>query len=710
MKRINIYGCKISLKVVFCAAFAFLIFHYSRSQNLDSIKELAIKIEKPSDRIKFYNDWCEKIEGKALLNLAYEFLSYSNLVNSDNGRGLAYDNLGYYYQRVNLDTAIYFNKKALYFYHKDRNKEKVSRIFNELGVCYYFKGNLKKSLESYQKSYNLKTNKDISRKYALNNIALLYTKLGQKQEALKAYARLLNESPLNDKDSSFYGTVLQNTGVLYLELGNYEKAEEFLNKAVKYFNSELLLSQVKVNLGNCYMMQNQDQKALVLLMEALGPLKKLNEARFVSRVLGYLARIHMKNGNERKALSYALESLELAEKHHILENMDVNAKIISEAYERSGDYKNAMKFYRLHAQIHDSIGSENTRSQLMELSVKFESKQKDMEILKSQELINRKELQIQKQIIETRQKKRTIYITLGFSVLLMLLIFYVFRAYRQKQKANEIITAQKKEVEEQKAIIEHQKSIVEENQKEILDSIHYARRIQSALLAHSEFMSQHLPEHFVFFKPKDIVSGDFYWATKNNNFFYLAVCDSTGHGVPGAFMSLLGIGFLSEAINEKNIKMPGEVFNYVRNRFMQSVSRDGQQDGFDGILMCLNLMNGEVHYAAANNAPVIIHDHKVTHLPYNKMPVGISVKSEEFETYELKFEKGSTLYLYTDGYADQFGGSKGKKFMYKQLDELLLSIYQQDPAQQEAKLMASFEHWKGELEQVDDVCIVGIRL
>ena len=261
------------------------------------------------------------------------------------------------------------------------------------------------------------------------------------------------------------------------------------------------------------------------------------------------------------------------------------------------------------------------------------------------------------------------------------------------------------------------RALVLEKNKEMTDSINYAKIIQNTLLAQKETLIQHLPEHFVLFAPKDIVSGDFYWATEQNDKFYLAVCDSTGHGVPGAFMSLLNMGFLSEAIKEKNISEPGEIFNYVRERLIHSISKAGQQDGMDGILLCIESpspleRDGRVGitYSAANNEPILISKNKILELPKDKMPVGKGEKIDSFKTHTVTANKGDTLYLYTDGYADQFGGPKGKKFKYKPLNELLISLSQVPMETQKEKLALVLEDWKGNLEQVDDILIVGIKL
>ncbi len=225
------------------------------------------------------------------------------------------------------------------------------------------------------------------------------------------------------------------------------------------------------------------------------------------------------------------------------------------------------------------------------------------------------------------------------------------------------------------------------------------------------------------FKPKDIVSGDFYWATavgnKDRERFYLAVCDITGHGVPGAFMSLLNITFLNEAISEKGITEPGKILDHVRSRLIDNISKEGQKDGFDGILLCINCEHGKitsVSYAAANNTPLLIVEgedgdaYAYVEGNYDPMPVGLGERDKPFSTFTIDSSGLKMLYLYTDGYADQFGGPKGKKFKYKPLHELLTQVPSATMQEQYDVLNDRFEQWKGSLEQVDDVCLIGIKL
>jgi ligand-binding sensor domain-containing protein/serine phosphatase RsbU (regulator of sigma subunit) len=292
---------------------------------------------------------------------------------------------------------------------------------------------------------------------------------------------------------------------------------------------------------------------------------------------------------------------------------------------------------------------------------------------------------------------------------LLICMFYIFIRWREKRLKKENLVLEDR-VNQRTLQLKTALQQIEEKNKEITDSISYASKIQSVLLPSEKEIARSFDDVFIFFSPKDIVSGDFFWTMEKENMVYLAVCDSTGHGVPGAFMSLLNINYLNEAIAEKNLEKPGEVFDYVRKQLISSISKEGQKDGFDGILVCFDKRKNRFTYAAANNVPVLIRNGRMVEMSHDKMPVGKGEKNTPFTLFDQSFEKDDMLYLYTDGYADQFGGEKGKKFKYRQLDELLLEIYRLPASEQLAAISKKFNDWKGSLEQVDDVCIIGVRL
>ncbi len=297
---------------------------------------------------------------------------------------------------------------------------------------------------------------------------------------------------------------------------------------------------------------------------------------------------------------------------------------------------------------------------------------------------------------------------------------YLFTRWRTRQ----LLIQQKKleqTIEERTAEIVEQKELVEEKQKEIVDSINYAKRIQGALLASDNIFDENLKDYFILFNPKDIVSGDFYWASHlANGNFALITADSTGHGVPGAMMSMLNISCLNEAINERKIIDPAEILNYVRNRIIQSLSHDGSleggKDGMDCSLIDFDFKKKKITYAAANNPIWIIRKDgdgvkQIIELKSDRMPVGKHEKdSVSFTSHVFDLQKGDVVYALTDGYPDQFGGPKGKKFTYKRLKELLIENSAKSVAEQKEILNKNMQSWKGTLEQVDDILLIGVKI
>lgn len=284
---------------------------------------------------------------------------------------------------------------------------------------------------------------------------------------------------------------------------------------------------------------------------------------------------------------------------------------------------------------------------------------------------------------------------------------------------NEKITREQNIVLEQKVTertyeIVRQKEIIEQKNKDILDSIHYAKRIQRALLASDVVLKRNLPEYFVLYKPKDIVSGDFYWAQVTNNSFLLAVCDCTGHGVPGAFMSLLNISFLNETVVEKKVIQPNLILNRVRDSIINALNAEGNEeskDAMDCVLCNFDFQNMQLRFACSNNPLWIVRNKELIEFKPDKMPVGYHYTvTQSFTLQEFTLQKGDCAYLFSDGYADQFGGQLGKKFKYSQLSQLLLSINAEPLEKQKNILFETIENWRGELDQIDDICIIGVRI
>ncbi len=343
--------------------------------------------------------------------------------------------------------------------------------------------------------------------------------------------------------------------------------------------------------------------------------------------------------------------------------------------------------------MRDSIRNKETKKEALRQSLKYEYE---------------KELLIREKEQEKREEMQRIILYAIIAILILVVLFSV------------IIYNRLRITRKQSAEISRQKSLVEKKNKEIIDSINYANRIQQALLKTEEYISEHLPPHFVLFLPKDIVSGDFYWSHEVDEYMYIAVSDCTGHGVPGAFMSMLGIAFLNEICAQGKHLSPAEILDRLRYKVIEELSQTGKEgankDGMDISLAKINLTTNKIEWAGANNPLWIIRNKngeekkKLEVIKGDKQPIGLYAAMKPFKNHFINLFKGDTIYLFSDGFADQFGGAKQRKFMVRNFKKTIIDIAGESLEKQKKLLKSTFYDWKGEHEQVDDVCVVGLRI
>ncbi len=617
-----------------------------------------------------------------------------------------------YHQIVNNLNKSYSLYNSLYQSNVFlKNNQKQAELIEQMALVSYLKGKYQESFELHKKSIKLFELTNDKRKMAMAMASMAYE--GKKRN-LNGSISLMREAIQILKVNNITDglpAVIDNYGVLFELKGDLDSALYFYNSALhlkRTTSDSLGIPYSLNNIAGIYFMQGKYKEGLKIMEESNAIRKSLKDYMGLIWNEFSMGEMYINKNNYSDAAPHIRTSLKYSIDYSYPDLIARNAKYLASILSQYKKFDSAYYYFNMFHELNDSIYNANKQNQLLEMESIYESDKKSFQIkaLNDENILKQNEIE---------KKRNSLYFFIILSFILIFAGVFIYRAYNQKNKANIIIQEQKNEVEKQKQIIE-------EKQKEILDSIQYAKRIQYTLLAHDSLLKENLREkenhqsftndYFVLFKPKDIVSGDFYWATKHANHFYLAVCDSTGHGVPGAFMSLLNISFLNEAISEKGIHQPNEVLNYVRNRLIESISKDGAQDGMDGILLRLANENGviSIDYAAANNPPILLCSNTLTSLPYDKMPIGKSIKTDNFVNYKINTSAGDMLYLYTDGYADQFGGLKGKKFKYKQLNELLLANADKPVDIQKQLLTKVFDDWKGNLEQVDDVCIIGLRV
>ncbi|MCD6018366.1 MAG: protein serine/threonine phosphatase [Bacteroidetes bacterium] len=619
---------------------------------------------------------------------------------SELNSGMAYEMLAISFDYLGqLDSALLYFDHSIELLKNQKNKIFIARVYTSKANSLFLLNKNKEALMYYTKSYEifkaLKSQKDETS--SLMGIGNVYSNMKSYDLSLKYYDQAL-AFYVETKDSAFISYVLTNISEVYAAMKVFDKELEYQRRSLSIkekLGDDYGLVYSYTNMAGLMSRENKKDSALYFADKAIATSVKINNQEFLASSFQALADVHYHFNQYKEAVRYYQQALDMARKLKNSKTESSVLKLLADAQIKSGDHLGGSQSLLQFIAINDSVNSVEMQRSFNELQTQYETDKKEKEI----------------SLLNERDKKRqvVIYSIIALSLLLGLLSFVLFNRFRLKKRtANEL--------EIRNTEISKQKDIIEEKQKEITDSIHYAKRIQNTLLAHKEFVNRFIPENFILFKPKDIVSGDFYWATEYQDKFYLAVCDSTGHGVPGAFMSLLNIGFLSEAIKEKNITRPNEIFDYVRQRLIDSIGNEGQKDGMDAILICIDLAPKEnqptrtIQYAAANNEPILVNGNQLIELTKDKMPVGHGERKENFILHTIHYTPGDVLYLYTDGFADQFGGPKGKKFKYKSLNNYLLSVSKMSMEEQHSKLNHLFDEWKGNLEQVDDVCIIGIKL
>lgn len=330
------------------------------------------------------------------------------------------------------------------------------------------------------------------------------------------------------------------------------------------------------------------------------------------------------------------------------------------------------------------------------------------------------------------KERKKIYILFALNVIVFILILWYQNHFQPLVQVNEgvqriyfvcsqllvftviffIILSFRNHTEAYESELEEKNRIISLKNHEILDSIMYAKRLQDAIMPPREVIQKHLPESFILYKPKDIVAGDFYFAEQRDEYFFVAAADCTGHGVPGAFVSVVCSNALNRAVLELQLAEPGDILDKVTELVVDTFKKSGQdvKDGMDISLCAINTATGTVKWAGANNPLWMVCEGEFQEIKATKQPVGKNDLNKQFTTHLLNLAKGTLLYLFTDGFADQFGGPQGKKFKYKQLAELILSAKGLSMKQQCERLESAFMNWKGNNEQVDDVCIIGLKL
>lgn len=644
---------------------------------------------------------------------------------------------------------------------KNQNDNKVlMNAYNWTGLGYYYLGELDTAFLYYDSLLTLaeKQNDHLMALKARGNRGMVYEKKGDFVKAFEEYIYANKQAELLN-DTSFIASSNGNLGNVSIRLGKYKEALEYLNNALKYFkyNGNKIGEANQYNsLSMVYESINDSVNHEKYLLLAAEIYDQIGAKVQYSTVLINLSALEEKRGNNKKALVLAEKSLEIKREYNdqigilpLLINMsilynkeknyDASSRALDEVlsiakkegdlfyqaeamikkaglYRRTGKVEQAYDLLLDYIDLREEILGEKTQKAVAEFQEKYEAEKKQLEIDK---LI--KEKQVSTLIIEKQEtnKKILIGIILGGLLVLFILVY----AFIQKRKNNIELEARNKE-------INFQKHIVEEKNKEITDSIIYAKRIQAAILPPQKIVKQYLQESFILYKPKDIVAGDFYWMENTGDTVLFAAADCTGHGVPGAMVSVVCNNGLNRSVREHGLTDPGKILDKTREIVIQEFEKSDEdvKDGMDIALCSLkfNVPSSELsqpetkniksqtvaalQYAGANNPLWIVRNEEIIEIKANKQPIGKYDNLEPYITHTVELKKDDTIYIFSDGFVDQFGGENGKKLKAANFKKLLLSIQDENMIKQKELLDDAFEQWKGELEQLDDVCVIGVRV
>ncbi|MBK7134378.1 MAG: tetratricopeptide repeat protein [Bacteroidales bacterium] len=632
--------------------------------------------------------------------------------------------------RSSPDSAIFYGTEALKLSESLGFGKGSANANKYIGMGYYFLGNYSETINYWQQALNSfeAINDKIGVSNILSNLGALYANQGDDVKALDYHLRSLKAAE-ESKNTLRIATSMINIGVIYL---NNPKTHDL---SLKYNLSALPLSEkienndaigtASVNIGEVYFYRESYDTALFYYEKSLSAFRKSNSGN-VPYTLTNIGKVYMKSGDFKKAIEVQKEGYEIAKQSDAKLEMAQTLLGLAETYSIAKDIKSAIKTYKEASETAEEIGAKKELKQAYEgLSVSYSKMSDYSNAFKYQTLLtnikdtlyitannnkiqflelnyelDKKETLISLQDVKIKKQKftqRTFII--GF-ILAILVAIQTYRNYRRKVRTNELLAKQKAEIE-----------VINKN---LTDSINYAERIQSAMFPSKDILSENLFEYFILFKPLDIVSGDFYWFKQNNNSIFVAAADCTGHGVPGAFMSILGLTFLNELVHSAITINANEVLiklkDHVIRTLHQTQTYTSARDGMEMALFILDLETNIIQFSGARRPLYLLRDKQITEFAGDKMPLGIHDEADNsFTNKEIEIKKDDIVYLFSDGFVDQLGGPDRKTFKTKKFKDLLINNCHLSMNEQKEVLENAFEEWKSNIEQIDDILVIGIK-
>ncbi|MCC7303507.1 MAG: tetratricopeptide repeat protein [Bacteroidia bacterium] len=614
------------------------------------------------------------------------------------GLAQSYENFGMIHEGKGMyPEALRWYEKSLKLLHLKGGKG-IASVLHNMGVVYLYQGDYKNALEKFLEAarINAESKNDLGLTQNYNNIGLVHQYLKEYPSAETYFLKCM-ELAGKGGDSVNFAFAIGNLALNHYYAEDYKKYFEYSARAVRVFQNigdKVQIGNILTNNGAVYNDMGDYTKAREYFQMGANVYKELGDLRAYGAGMNNIGESYISEKNFKAALLYVEEGLKLARATGSRRDVVHAYSSLIKIYRGLGDYKKALDVQTGLIALNDSILNETKTKEMADLSARFdlEKKQQEIDFLSKERMLGEEKI--------AQKSRANILLMLGIVLFMILLGLVMYRLF-EKRKANRLL--------------EEKNKIIEEKSKDITDSINYARRIQSAIQPPPEVLRSFFPECFILQRPRDIVSGDFYWVYKYGSKVIVAVADCTGHGVPGALMSMVGLNFLEETVKEHPGRTPEDLLNLLHAKVVSALNKDVTQrssmDGMDVALICFDLAQSTFQFAGAVRPVVFVSEGRSEVIKGDRYSVG-GVKDLEtaFTGHHKAFRKGDMVYVFSDGYADQFGGDSGKKFMLRKFYQLVES-YSALPADvQEKKLLSDFESWKGKQHQTDDVLVIGIRL
>jgi serine phosphatase RsbU (regulator of sigma subunit)/Tfp pilus assembly protein PilF len=608
---------------------------------------------------------------------------------------------------TDADSKLLYSEQAIKL-AEELNINPVRSIVLK-GCSYLNSGKLASALECFMKAADYYKEANSNKGLAITYLYIAETyNMQENHNNAKYYLKNAIEIYRKERDSINLALALHNLGYTNYSMGQYDTALILFSTTSDIFQklgSRNEYTYCLGNLGLVYSRLSDFEKAEDYLLRAIEMLTNQGDERAVTEYMIEYAGILQRKGEINKAIACATQSFGSAVKNGFKEYERDAAYRLAKLYEVSGEYDSAYHYQSLYISANDSIRSYKNIQEMADLRTEFEvtKKQAEVDVLQKNKVIQ-------------------LIVIVGLALILLLaigLILLYYYSLKRSQKLTAALDERRILLEKQSQELKEQREELLLQKEEIISSINYARRMQSAILPPEAYITELLNENFILFKPKDIVSGDFYWIKQVNQYIILVSADCTGHGVPGAFLSMLGISHLNEIVQNREITQANQILNELRkqikNSLRQSGKIEGSRDGIDMALCVIDTRKNMMQYSGANNPLYLISNNNgesvFREIKADPMPVGVhSSGDRSFTNHNIQLEIGDTFYIFSDGFPDQIGGDKNHRFTSEKFKELLLDIHNQPMYEQKEIMEKALIDWMGVHSQRDDILVIGVRV